>query len=214
MKVLKGKKEGIEKLAVEDVTRKIKEILKKKEKVVLGVVGGASISGILKKLSKAEINWTKVHFFMVDERFVPINDKESNFRIVKENLSKRNLHSFNYKKPISYYQKEFNKFGGKFGIVMLSSGEDGHIASLFPNHPSIKNNSDDFIEINKSPKPPSKRMSASRKLIKKSDYSVLLFFGENKKEAYKKFSDEKLSIIECPAKIVKEIKDSLVLISF
>ena len=214
MKILEGKRDEIEKIAIEDIARKIKNILTKKEKVVLGVVGGTSISGILKKFSKAIVNWNKVHVFMVDERFAPTNDKESNFKIVKENLSSGNLHSFNYKQPVSYYQKEFNKFGGKFDIIVLSSGEDGHIASLFPNHLSIKNNSDSFIKINKSPKPPSKRMSASRKLLEKSDYSVLLFFGENKKEAYKKFSDEKLSIIECPAKIVKEIKDGLVLVSF
>ena len=46
--------------------------------MVLGLVGGRSVSGVYKKLARESVNWKNVHMFMVDERFVPLFSKESN----------------------------------------------------------------------------------------------------------------------------------------
>ncbi len=91
----------------------------------------------------------------------------------------------------------------------LSSGEDGHIASLFPSHQSIKDNSSSYILVEDSPKPPAKRISASRKQIVEGKKAIILFFGETKAEAYQNFIDENISVEECPAKLVFEVEDSL-----
>jgi len=69
-------------------------------------------------------------------------------------------------------------------VVLLSSGEDDHIASLFPNHETIKYNKDFFISTKTSPKPPKNRMSSSRKLLSKTKVSILLFFSKSKKQAF------------------------------
>ena len=54
-------------------------------------------------------------------------------------------------------------------------------------------------------------MSASRKLLEKSDTSILLFFGETKKQAFEDFKNKKISVNKCPAKLVKNVEKSYVL---
>jgi 6-phosphogluconolactonase len=186
----------------------------KQDKIVVALPGGRSIVPFLTQLKNEKLPWEKMHFFMVDERLVPIQDKESNFRhvseiffsdlIAKGKLSPFNLHPYNYKKGTSEYETELKSFGGKFDIIIFGVGEDGHIGGLFPNY-TINDESDFFIEFHDSPKPPKDRMSASRKLVEKAKLAVLLFVGD-KKEAYEHFNDEKTSHLDCPAKLMKKIK--------
>ena len=93
---------------------------------------------------------------------------------------------------------------------MLSSGEDGHVAALFPDHHSIKDKSEYFFTMGDSPKPPPERMTASLSLLKKSTIAIVLFYGEDKKDAYERFHDENLSIYNCPAKFVEEVDEGYV----
>ena len=157
---------------------------------------------------------------MVDERLVTIESKESNFRLLNEVLNniipKGNLHPFIYDKDsnsfgIKPYEEEIKKYEGNFDIVLVSAGEDGHIASLYPNHPSIFDNSEHYIFVDNSPKPPVKRMSASKKMILRSKIGIVLFYGEIKKEAYLNFLNKELDYTICPAKLVSEIPESYVI---
>ena len=114
-------------------------------------------------------------------------------------------------KGIDHYEQELKSLGGIFDIVLLSSGEDGHVAALYPDHHSINDDSDFFIELHDSPKLPKDRMSSSRKLILKAKTILVLFFGSVKLGAYKKFLDDNLDFSQCPAKLVQNIRDSYLL---
>ncbi|MAH06955.1 6-phosphogluconolactonase [Candidatus Pacearchaeota archaeon] len=213
MEIIKYKdREDIEKYASDYISDKITEVLREKPHVTLGAVGGTSVKGIYSKLSKKDLEWDKVHVFMVDERYVPIDHEDSNFKLVKENLRNGNLHPFHYDQPLSNYLEEFNTYGN-FDIVLLSSGEDGHIGALYPNHHSVKNNSLEFISMEDSPKPPPKRMTASRRLIENADCGILLFFGEGKTDAYNQFKYKDQSVTERPTQLLKNLKQGLVLVS-
>lgn len=222
MKILEEKKAKLEMQAANIIAEKIKQILSEKKYVILGVPGGKSVSGIFQNLKAKKINWSRVHIFMVDERQVPLESKDSNFKIIKQNLlnyllsnkkmSEKNIHPYHYDKPIDDYIKEFKKYTDKFDIILLSAGEDCHVASLFPDK-SIKNNEEYFIEINDSTKPPRKRISSSRKLLEKSKIALVLFFGEKKQPAYKKFLAKNTSVIECPAKLINKIEQTYIFLS-
>ena len=143
-----------------------------------------------------------------------IKETEDLEYLVKQNkLPRKNLHPYTYfnfpdEKGLEAYKNEFKEISDKYDIILLSSGEDGHVGSLFPHHNSIKDPSEFFIISKDPPKPPAKRLSASRKLLSKSQTAILLFLGEEKAQALKNFQDKKLSVIDCPVKLVYEIEDA------
>ncbi|MBU0536780.1 MAG: 6-phosphogluconolactonase [Nanoarchaeota archaeon] len=201
----------------------ITDILENKDHVVLAVPGGRSVPNVFRLLKEKDIPWEKVHIFMVDERLVPVDDKESNYRLAKEEfidylikkkkLPKENAHPFildnsSPDKGIEAYAQELDSLGGMYDVVLLSAGEDGHVGALYPNHHSVEDQSEKFIVMNDSPKPPPDRMTMSRKLLLKAKTALVLFVGESKREALQKFLDEKVSFKQCPAKMIQDITDS------
>jgi 6-phosphogluconolactonase len=71
-----------------------------------------------------------------------------------------------------------------FDLIFLGMGEDGHIASLFPNSPAkIMDISVPFLVVENSPKPPPTRISLSYKTIFAAKYIWVLISGAGKAEA-------------------------------
>ncbi|MBF0441239.1 MAG: 6-phosphogluconolactonase [Oligoflexales bacterium] len=198
------------------------DLLVEKEMAVVGICGGRSISDFLGFLSRDHgIPWNRFQFFMLDERLVPLESGDSNYGNLKtvffDNmvdggfLERRQIHPFEFDEgheteALSSYYKSLQRFGGYFDIILISSGEDGHIASLFPNHASICDENEGYIIVNDSPKPPSRRISASRKLIQKSKSGLLFFTGEAKSKALKLFHDDRSNYKDCPAKLAIDLQ--------
>lgn len=201
-------KEGIEKL------------LESQSHVVLGVPGGRSVVPVFKALRKFEIDWQRVHIFMVDERLVPVTDKQSNYRLLYEQLGDKlppqSLHPFEYDDSdqggaVERYIEALDMLGGCFDIVLLSSGEDGHIASLFPEGGEVHRTQKNFVLVTDAPKPPRSRMSATFELIRKSKVALLLIVGEGKQQALDLFFDDGVDIHKCPAKVITGLPHYFVL---
>jgi len=216
----------LESRAGDIITQSVNRLLKKQKTAVLGIPGGRSVSGIFRRLRGKSISWGKIHIFMVDERLVPLDDPQSNFKLAREHLvdellargrlPPENVHPFvmDESQPdfgISDYENELLRHGGIYDVVLLSSGEDGHVAGLYPEHHSVRNESRSYIVFHDSPKPPKDRMSISRRLLTKSRVAILLFEGEIKRAAYAKFHDKHTDFRLCPAKLVLSIRDSYVL---
>lgn len=213
--------ESLNRQAVYTIENFIHGTLSNQQHVVIGLCGGRSVGAIYEILGKnTTINWSKVHFFMLDERLVPITHPESNFKLASETLinpllhnklvSKENIHPFIFDentadKGTTNYTNEINKLGGHFDIAILSSGEDGHIGGIYPNHHSFENTSQGFIAMNDSPKPPPERMTMSKSLFLKTKCALLLVCGEAKRDALNKIVDNKTSPEDCPAALVKQI---------
>ena len=204
----------------------INALLKQQDKVVLAIPGGRSVSGIFEKLKTKAIDWQKVHIFMIDERLVDISDPESNFLLAKKSflnelfdsakMPETNAHPFIFNHNISdygtgNYEQELRSIGGKYDIILLSSGEDGHVGALYPHHHSISNCAEYFITMVDSPKLPCERISSSLNLLLTAKYGILLFLGEAKQAALNSFLNKNLNIEDCPAKLVDKIPDSWVL---
>jgi 6-phosphogluconolactonase len=218
---------ALDKKAADIIAHAIARISKKKKKVVLAIPGGRNVKGIFLELKeRPEIDWSKVHVFMVDERLVHVDSPQSNFRLASTTflrtlsddgkLPEENKHAFVYESEeedfgLANYADELLEDGGKYDIVLLSAGEDGHIGALYPGHHSVKDKAKLFIAMQDSPKPPKGRMSASRELLQNAQVAVLLFYNHIKKGAYEKFLDKRIKVEACPAKLVEKIKESYVL---
>lgn len=116
----------------------------------LALSGGATPQKIYRMLAKEkDINWSQVELYMVDERYVPLDDKYSNHRMISESLAKplegklRAFHFFDTSLPMAQalkaYEKELRVNDTSFfDLIILGIGIDGHTASLFPRSKALK----------------------------------------------------------------------------
>lgn len=119
--------------------------------------GGKTPAGFYQYLSgRLDLQWGKSHLFLVDERFVPWESPESNYRMLHENLLRRiqipseNIHTIptGQSSPdisAKTYEEEMRRFFKldensipNFDLILLGIGEDGHTASLFPGADALK----------------------------------------------------------------------------
>jgi 6-phosphogluconolactonase len=91
------------------------------------------------------IDWSNVHFFFGDERSVPPDHEDSNYRMAREALLDHvpagSVHRMQGELPpdeaAEAYEQELRDFFGseelpRFDLILLGTGGDGHTASLFP----------------------------------------------------------------------------------
>ena len=148
-----------------------------------------------------KISFASVHFFWADERCVPPTDKESNFHLangllfVPLKISEGRVHRIrgedspeNAMKTAESELRRIvppNKNGQPvLDLIFLGMGEDGHVASLFPNTPvEIVNSTKPFLAVENSPKPPSQRISMSYAVIAAAKNIWVLVSGTGKEAA-------------------------------
>ncbi len=128
-------------------------------------------------------SFANVHFFWADERCLPPTDPESNFKIANEllfmplNIAAEKIHRLRGEDPLQSAVKaaeaELCRIAPQninsrpvLDLVLLGMGEDGHVASLFPNAgPEILNCAAPYLAVGNSPKPPPTRISLSYQTI-------------------------------------------------
>ena len=134
-----------------------------------------------------------LHVWWGDERFVPELSQERNARPVLKGLSEVSpIHIHQISSPDSNIEvdvaaKRYNAdlFGIEMNLSLLGLGEDGHVASLFPNHWD-KDEVRSAIAVFDSPKPPRQRVSFSMSMINKSESVWFVVSGSEKHDALEK----------------------------
>ena len=176
------------------------------EKVVIGLVGGRSVAALYRMLAKVKsLAWNQCEFVILDERYVPLDSEESNFKLIQETffepllkgnqISKDQIHPWNTSLEGNAVAQDYGivleQLGGSVDLAIVSTGEDGHIAGIFP----TKDYSTDelYIYFEDSPKPPKKRLSITPYALAKAKKAYVLFVGEDKQKALHQFieSDER-----------------------
>jgi 6-phosphogluconolactonase len=157
--------------------------------------GGQTPNAIFRKLShplyRKAVDWTKVLCFWSDERSVPPDHPESNYGMAMEAgltaLPLLNQHIFRMvaekdieEEALKYEQLIRNWVpSGRFDLMMLGVGEDGHTASLFPKTHALhaKNR---LVVANHVPQKQTWRMSLTYECIHLSRCICIYALGKNK----------------------------------
>jgi 6-phosphogluconolactonase len=113
----------------------------------------ALYSLLAEELFQDRVSWSKVHFFWGDERCVPPDHPQSNFRMAHDALLARipappeNIHRITTEledpnQAAARYEDSLRHFFAartpRFDLILLGMGEDGHVASLFANSLALK----------------------------------------------------------------------------
>ena len=181
---------SLSKALAQEVLNIAKKSIFEKDCFSIVLTGGQSVLSLYKILSKADSNWDKWHIYIGDERCVPMDHKDRSDRVINEiwldnsAIPKKNIHFIQAELGLLESRVEYEntlKSIDKFDIVLLSMGEDGHIASLFPNHSYPE---EQMVVVEQgSPKPPKERISMSYQQLNKAHYIFKLIIGESKQKA-------------------------------
>jgi 6-phosphogluconolactonase len=165
----------------------------------LGLSGGGTPRPVYAQLAQtADLPWEKVQITFGDERCVPPEDKDSNYRMARESLLDHapipagNVFRIRGEIPpeeaARQYEALLSAVATRFGearyahdLLLLGLGEDGHTASLFPGSPALDETARNVIPAI-GPKPPPQRVTMTYPLLNAAR-SVCFVTGSRGKEA-------------------------------
>jgi 6-phosphogluconolactonase len=139
-----------------------------------------------------QVDWWKVDVYWGDERCVPLDDRMSNYRLGREALLDR-VGAANAAYPMRCdegadpYQLRVGELG-RFDVVHLGLGDDGHTASLFPGSPALEADPGRLVAMNEDPTGhnPLPRMTLTFAGIARARLVVVTVMGEEKHDALKR----------------------------
>ena len=188
--------EDLDSKACQFIMERAELAIREKGSFLIVLSGGTTPVNVYKLLAKEQINFEKWHIYFGDERCFPLNHSERNSFVAesiwlsKVNIPKSNIFiipaELGNKDGSLVYEKilDANK---AFDLVILGLGDDGHIASLFPNHQW--DNFKQVVPISNSPKAPSDRISLTPSRLSNSEDVLFLISGKNKFHAFKQWKE-------------------------
>ncbi|MFT4218950.1 MAG: 6-phosphogluconolactonase [Microbacterium sp.] len=188
------------------LTGKLVRWTRKKRPVHLSLTGGSMGGSVLRAVGadprQGLINWSRVHFWWSDERFVPRADGDRNALQAREALLDHievpadNIHEMastddgmDLDAAAAAYAAELARFGTprqpwpSFRVCLLGVGPDAHIASLFPDRDEIRIADSSTAAVRDSPKPPPERVTVTRPVINSSERVWMALAGADKASA-------------------------------
>ena len=172
----------------------------------IALTGGGTGIAMLKRVGERadEIDWSRVHLFWGDERYVPEDDDERNDKQAAEALIDRidippgNVHAMpasdgEFGEDIDAAAVAYdhvlaaNADGDEptpaFDVHLLGMGPEGHVNSLFPHSAAVRETSRQVVAVEDCPKPPPRRITLTLPAVQRSREVWLIVSGANKADA-------------------------------
>ncbi|GAB2589504.1 6-phosphogluconolactonase [Spirosoma areae] len=152
--IVKKNPAELAKTAADFIAKRIKDTLEKQERFTIALSGGSTPKALHELLAKSpyveQIPWMQLHIFWGDERYVPIDDEQSNAGMAYDTLlghvytPESQIHVWrtdlepaaaaaDYDRILhDYFGSGEASSGPTFDLVLLGMGDDGHTLSLFP----------------------------------------------------------------------------------
>jgi len=184
-----------------------------------GTVGIGVLAAVLRDERVHDVEWSRVHVWWGDERFVPEGHADRNDQQAREALfdhvpiPTENLHTFPAEHGQSVEQAK-NDFlarypGGfpEFDVALNGIGPDGHVASLFPGRDH--GGSVPVIAVQDSPKLPTERLTFTFAVLNNSRHVWIVASGEDKADAIMRIAVD-APADETPAAGLHGVSDTVV----
>ncbi len=177
--------------------------------------GGRTPRALLQRLAsepfRSQIEWGRVVVLFADERAVPPDHADSNYRLVREALldplgadapiARRMLaDSPDLEQAARDYALELEQ---PLDLLVLGVGEDGHIASLFPGSANLVAGGGRVGVVTESPKPPARRLTLLPRALAEARTILVLATGADKAAAVAAALAEEGDVAACPARLVR-----------
>jgi 6-phosphogluconolactonase len=176
---------------------RVTELLKEQDEANVCLTGGGTADLVYERfaeLAPAALDLKRLHLWWGDERFVAATDPDRNSLQAISRLGRAlpiqsaSIHMMAAKEgradPHDCAAEYAAELGDThFDITFLGMGPDGHVASIFPGHPSMDPTSRTVIGVTESPKPPSERISLTLNTLNRSGEIWFIVTGAAKADA-------------------------------
>ncbi|MCC5931959.1 MAG: 6-phosphogluconolactonase [Cyclobacteriaceae bacterium] len=187
----------------------------------LALSGGSTPAVIYRLLGEKytnKIDWEKVCFYWSDERCVPPEHSDSNFKMANELFLSSILNANIYRisgenHPVEEAQRyssllERNIKDVAFDLIMLGLGDDGHTASIFPGQRKLWDDTNACVAV-QNPYTGQFRISFTGKIINNARNVAVICSGTNKAEKIKEIFERKESAEHLPGAWIKPLQGTL-----
>ncbi|HWP93294.1 MAG TPA: 6-phosphogluconolactonase [Thermodesulfobacteriota bacterium] len=219
--------------AAEEFVSQAAEAVQAKGLFTVALSGGSTPKGLYSLLAdgnegfRARVAWDKIHFFWGDERHVPPDHPESNYRMAYEALLSKvpvppdNVHRIKAENPNAAdaakdYEEilhGFFKLGQgqkpRFDLVLLGMGPEGHTASLFPGSEAIHEESR-LVAAPWVGKFKTYRITLTPPVFNNARYILFLVSGEEKAETLRSVLQGEYRPDQFPAQVIQPMNGNLV----
>jgi 6-phosphogluconolactonase len=219
--------EGVAKAAANCFVELARKATNERGRFAVALSGGSTPKRAFELLAsddyKQQVDWSKVHIFFGDERAVPPDDAESNYRMASEALLSRvgipakNIHRINgvgdAVANARLYEDELRTFFNdaawpRFDLILLGMGDDGHTASLFPDTEALAEQ-ESWASANWVEKFNAYRITLTAPAINHAAHIIFLVTGQNKAERLNEALSGASSTSQLPARLIKPVDGSL-----
>jgi 6-phosphogluconolactonase len=172
---------------------------------------------------KSGVDWLRVHLFFGDERMVPQDSLESNYRMVNDALISRvaippqNVHRIRGEitpaESADSYEAELKSFFATvdwpgFDLVLLGMGDDGHTASLFPGSDALKEEKRWVVET-RQPQTGQNRITITLPVINHAARVTFMITGKEKAATLARVLRNDSAAEQLPAQKIKPVNGIL-----
>lgn len=197
----------------------ISETLEKQNFFSLVLSGGNTPKSLYKKLAsdkfKNKINWSKVHIFWGDERYVPFDDSRNNAKMAfdilinKVDIPKENVNIIrtdiipeeSAKEYVDTIKKYFKHTQNNFDLVLLGIGDDGHTLSIFPGS-SLINEEENWVNKVYNEEQKMYRITMMPQLVNNAKQIAFMVEGENKADILNRIIYGNLEPVKLPSQLI------------
>ncbi len=170
-----------------------------REEFHLVLAGGGTPETLYRALAGQAHDWARWHIWFGDERCLPRSDPQRNSQMAASAWLDRvaipasQIHiipaELGAEAAATAYARELSG-GATFDLVLLGLGQDGHTASLFPDHNWGNDNvTPDAMAVLNAPKPPSQRVTLSARRLSQTHQVLYLIRGIDKRDALTRWRD-------------------------
>lgn len=160
----------------------------------VALAGGSTPRLLYERLVTCTFPWPETEIFFGDERCVPPDHPDSNYRMAREALLSKapaNVHRMPGETcDAEAYEEELRQVFGaglpEFDLVLLGLGEDGHTASLFPGDPALEEKERWVMRVER---PDHARLTLTLPVLSASKVALFLVLGAAKREALQRLRD-------------------------
>lgn len=193
------------------IAQELTKALDERGQASLALAGGTTPKATYEALAGLPLDWTRIDIFFGDERCVPAEHEDSNYRMAKAALFDRisipaaRVHRMQGEladRDAAARAYE-NELPDRIDVVVLGIGEDAHTASLFPGAEALSENVRRVLPV-VGPKPPPERLSLTPPALRDARMCLVLSSGAGKAEPTRRALKDPFDIVNVPIQLARE----------